>query len=109
MGEVGNQGPAFHKEVGAYAAEQGISNLFVIGDQGHFTVQGFNEFKSAKKLSSNAQHFLSMDLLQTSLLDQLQHYGITESKALHVLVKGSRFMRMERVVQALQEGAKACS
>jgi UDP-N-acetylmuramoyl-tripeptide--D-alanyl-D-alanine ligase len=28
---------------------------------------------------------------------------------LDILVKGSRFMRMERVVQALLEEAKACS
>jgi MFS family permease len=28
MGEVGNQGPEFHREVGAYAAEQGVVKLF---------------------------------------------------------------------------------
>lgn len=109
MGEVGNQGPAFHKEVGAYAAEQGIANLFIIGDQGQFTAQGFNESKRDKNLSSNALHFPSIELLLASLFNQLQRYAITETQALHILVKGSRFMRMERVVQALLEEAKACS
>jgi len=28
MGEVGDQGPQFHYEVGAYAAEKGIDDLF---------------------------------------------------------------------------------
>ena len=32
MGEVGDQGPAFHREVGAYAAERGIDALFALGD-----------------------------------------------------------------------------
>ena len=32
MGEVGDQGPAFHREVGAYAAERGIDALFAFGD-----------------------------------------------------------------------------
>ena len=32
MGEVGNQGPAFHAEVGAYAAERGLEHLFTLGE-----------------------------------------------------------------------------
>ncbi|MBV4323744.1 UDP-N-acetylmuramoyl-tripeptide--D-alanyl-D-alanine ligase, partial [Parabacteroides distasonis] len=28
MGEVGNEGPAFHCEVGAYAAERGIAHFW---------------------------------------------------------------------------------
>ncbi|WP_275427898.1 glutamate ligase domain-containing protein, partial [Stenotrophomonas maltophilia] len=31
MGEVGNDGPAFHREVGAYAAERGIAQLWTAG------------------------------------------------------------------------------
>jgi UDP-N-acetylmuramyl pentapeptide synthase len=31
MGEVGNQGPAFHAEVGAYAAERGIEHVWTAG------------------------------------------------------------------------------
>ena len=31
MGEVGNQGPAFHAEVGAYARERGIEQVWTAG------------------------------------------------------------------------------
>jgi UDP-N-acetylmuramoyl-tripeptide--D-alanyl-D-alanine ligase len=33
MGEVGDQGPAFHAEVGDYARERGIEQLFTLGEQ----------------------------------------------------------------------------
>ena len=108
MGEVGDQGPAFHEEVGAYAAEQGVSKLFALGEQSKFAVQGFNE--SQKTLpGGSATHFATLDRLleelHVALIDQ------ASSKQLHldILVKGSRFMRMERVVQALLEEAKTCS
>jgi UDP-N-acetylmuramyl pentapeptide synthase len=32
-----------------------------------------------------------------------------EAEALQILVKGSRFMKMERAIQALLQGSKACS
>ena len=32
MGEVGAQGPAFHREIGAFAKERGIERLFATGD-----------------------------------------------------------------------------
>jgi UDP-N-acetylmuramoyl-tripeptide--D-alanyl-D-alanine ligase len=108
MGEVGDQGAAFHHEVGAYAAEQGISKLFSIGEQCKFALQGFEEMKQKLKLSSAAEHFSDVNVLNTRLVKdlRLQQSG---DKHLNVLVKGSRFMRMERVVQALVEEAKACS
>jgi UDP-N-acetylmuramoyl-tripeptide--D-alanyl-D-alanine ligase len=108
MGEVGDQGAAFHHEVGAYAAEQGISKFFSIGEQCKFALQGFEEMKQKLKLSSAAEHFSDVNVLNTRLVKdlRLQQSG---DKHLNVLVKGSRFMRMERVVQALVEEAKACS
>jgi len=110
MGEVGDQGPAFHQEVGAYAAEQGIARLFSIGEQCKHAVQGFEEMKKKLKLSSSANHFSSLDILSAQLMSELRaQREASGSKHLNVLVKGSRFMRMERVVQALLEEAKACS
>ena len=32
MGEVGDQGPAFHEEVGAYAKAQGVDHFWTVGD-----------------------------------------------------------------------------
>ena len=50
-----------------------------------------------------------MDLLISTLRNELQNQATHSSRHLNILVKGSRFMRMERVVQALLEEAKACS
>ena len=109
MGEVGNQGPEFHREVGAYAAEQGVSKLFALGEQCHFAIQGFNESASADKTISSAKHFSDMDSLIAQLRDVLHAQSTSSNQHLNILVKGSRFMRMERVVQALLEEAKTCS
>jgi len=108
MGEVGDQGPSFHEEVGAYAAEQGISKLFALGEQCKFAVQGFNE-SDKLSLASSATHFATLDQLIEELNVALADQESSQHLHLDILVKGSRFMRMERVVQALLEGAKTCS
>lgn len=108
MGEVGDQGPAFHEEVGAYAAEQGISKLFALGEQSKFTVQGFNESQKAL-IADSAAHFSTLDQLLEELNVALAHQESNQQMHLDILVKGSRFMRMERVVQALLAEAKTCS
>ncbi|QWD90931.1 UDP-N-acetylmuramoyl-tripeptide--D-alanyl-D-alanine ligase [Polynucleobacter sp. MWH-Braz-FAM2G] len=110
MGEVGNQGPEFHREVGAYAAEQGVSRLFVLGDQSQFALQGFEGVhKNGGTTTSTAKHFVDMDSLIAQLRDALHAQATGSNQHLNILVKGSRFMRMERVVQALLEEAKTCS
>lgn len=84
MGEVGTQGPEFHEEIGAYAASRGIETVLVTGAlTRHMT-------------SAGAQHFEQFDDLLAALDKQLG----SKSDAT-VLVKGSRFMKMERVVQHL--------
>jgi UDP-N-acetylmuramoyl-tripeptide--D-alanyl-D-alanine ligase len=108
MGEVGDQGPAFHEEVGAYAAEQGISKLFALGEQCKFAVQGFNDSQK-NQLASSATHFTTLDQLLEELNEALADQELGTQLHLDILVKGSRFMRMERVVQALLEEAKTCS
>jgi UDP-N-acetylmuramoyl-tripeptide--D-alanyl-D-alanine ligase len=85
MGEVGNQGPEFHAEVGAYAAERGIDALFSLGDLCVHSAQAFGA----------ARHFADMDSLLLAATGSLGEFR-------SVVVKGSRFMKMERVVQALQ-------
>jgi len=83
MGEVGDQGPAFHREVGAYAHERGIESLWAVGAESANTVAGF----------AGARAFLAVEELIAALDEAPQ--------ADSILVKGSRFMRMERVVAAL--------
>jgi UDP-N-acetylmuramoyl-tripeptide--D-alanyl-D-alanine ligase len=109
MGEVGNQGPEFHREVGAYAAEQGIDKLFALGEQCQFAVKGFEDIQKNKTPIASAKHFSEMDSLIVQLRGALHAQSIASNEHLNILVKGSRFMRMERVVQALLEEAKTCS
>lgn len=85
MGEVGNQGVAMHREVGAYAAERGIDHLLALGDATLESVAAFGP------LGHHCE----------SPAEVVQH--ISAIKPASVLVKGSRFMRMERVVQAMLE------
>ena len=109
MGEVGNQGPEFHREVGAYAAEQGINKLFTLGEQCQFAINGFNSVQKSGLPIASAKHFSEMDSLIIQLRDALHAQSTGSNEHLNILVKGSRFMRMERVVQALLEEAKTCS
>jgi UDP-N-acetylmuramoyl-tripeptide--D-alanyl-D-alanine ligase len=109
MGEVGNQGPEFHREVGSYAASQGVSKLFALGEQSQFAITGFEDAKKSLSTAASAFHFADIDQLIKRLKNELQGQVTHGSQHVNILVKGSRFMRMERVVQALFEEAKACS
>ena len=109
MGEVGNQGPEFHQEVGAYAAEQGVNKLFALGEQCQFAIKGFEGVQKSGLPIASAKHFSEMDSLIVQLRDALHAQSTGSNEHLNILVKGSRFMRMERVVQALLEEAKTCS
>jgi UDP-N-acetylmuramoyl-tripeptide--D-alanyl-D-alanine ligase len=84
MGEVGDQGPRFHHEAGEQARDSGIEMLFTIGSQ------------SAKASSAfgAGRHFEAMDELNAAVLAKLP-------QSASMLVKGSRFMKMERVIQAI--------
>ena len=85
MGEVGTMGPAFHREIGEYAREAGVENLPGLGVLTPATVDAFG---------AGAAHCVNAEALVTQLLDSVAA-GDT------ILVKGSRFMRMERIVAAL--------
>ena len=91
MGEVGDEGPAFHREVGAYAAERGIDALFALGDASRDSVNAFNVAASKQ----TAVHFNDV----AALTQALQAAGFGPGAT--YLAKGSRFMKMERVVDAL--------
>lgn len=86
MGEVGDQGEQYHEEVGSYARSRGIDAVLALGEMTRATVRTFG---------AGAVHFNSVDELMPALLPML-------SPKTTVLVKGSRFMRMERVVEALR-------
>ena len=85
MGEVGAAAGQFHDEVGGYAKSQGIDRLLCLGD---FSAA------AAANFGAGGQHFSRLDDLLRTLRAEL-------GPQTTVLVKGSRFMRMERVVEAI--------
>ena len=88
MGEVGDLGPQFHTEAASYAHSQGIEMLFGLGALSQHAVAGFVH------AGGRAQHFESIEELIAEVKKLLPSVS-------SVLVKGSRFMRLERVVEAL--------
>jgi UDP-N-acetylmuramoyl-tripeptide--D-alanyl-D-alanine ligase len=85
MGEVGNEGRQFHVEIGAYARGRGIEYLFTIGELARHASQAFG---------ARARHFNELE----SLIKAVDAMHTVQTTA---LVKGSRFMKMERLVQHL--------
>jgi UDP-N-acetylmuramoyl-tripeptide--D-alanyl-D-alanine ligase len=86
MGEVGDNGPEFHREVGAYAKAHGVDALYALGDASRDACAAYG---------SEAHHCDDAN----ALVAQLQQAGY--GAAATYLVKGSRFMKMERVVDAV--------
>ncbi len=85
MGEVGEQAGQFHDEIGGYAKSMGVDHLLALGEHAAAAVRNFG---------GGAEHFKTIEaLLQT--LRPLLDANTT------VLVKGSRFMKMERVAEAI--------
>lgn len=86
MGEVGDQGPAFHTEAGVEAKAAGIDHLFTLGALSQASAKAF----------TGARHFEDIDALNQAVNNELPQLG-------SMLVKGSRFMKMERVIASLPE------
>jgi UDP-N-acetylmuramoyl-tripeptide--D-alanyl-D-alanine ligase len=82
MGEVGTQGPEFHKEIGAYAQTKGIEQVLVTGEL------------ATHMKGASIRHFENFG-------DLLAAVDAAVTPDATVLIKGSRFMKMERVVQHL--------
>lgn len=94
MAELGPEAWRYHHEVGVQAQRLGIARLYAIGTLCRESVDGFG---------SGGIHFENMSALLESLRSAL-HPNVT------LLVKGSRFMRMERVVEFLAaDGEPRCS
>jgi UDP-N-acetylmuramoyl-tripeptide--D-alanyl-D-alanine ligase len=94
MGELGENARHLHAEIGTTAKAAGIDAMYALGELSRDAVAAFG---------AGASHFDSAEALGAALLGELTE-GAT------VLVKGSRFMRMERVVEKLtqQENAPCC-
>ncbi|ADE12948.1 UDP-N-acetylmuramoyl-tripeptide--D-alanyl-D-alanine ligase [Sideroxydans lithotrophicus] len=95
MGELGEDAAQFHREIGISARELGIERLFALGT---LSAEAVREF------GAGALHFASVEELNAALDAELD----AQTTA---LIKGSRFMKMERVVQsgALHKEEACCS
>lgn len=87
MGELGENAPQMHTDIGAYAKQKKINQLFTFGELSQL---------AAKEYGASAQHFSSIEVLVEAIKNKMK-------QSVTVLVKGSRFMQMERVVHQLLE------
>jgi UDP-N-acetylmuramoyl-tripeptide--D-alanyl-D-alanine ligase len=88
MGELGAGAPAMHAEIGRAARAAGVERLFALGELSRETVAAFG---------TGAMHFERIE----ELLAEVENALGADTVA---LVKGSRFMQMERVVKSFTEG-----
>jgi UDP-N-acetylmuramoyl-tripeptide--D-alanyl-D-alanine ligase len=86
MGELGSGAVEMHADIGRRARASGIDRLFTLGELSAHAARAFGD---------GAQHYARIEDLITALEAELAAH-------VTVLVKGSRFMHMERVVQSLE-------
>jgi UDP-N-acetylmuramyl pentapeptide synthase len=93
MGELGAAAPGLHAEVGTYAKQCGIDALYALGEHARLAAEAYG---------AGAHHYERVEDLVADLQAHVQPDAT-------VLVKGSRFMRMERVVEACSATSAASS
>jgi len=84
MGELGSDEAAMHAQIGEFARAEGIGTVFTLGKLSAHTANAFG---------AGARHFERIEDLLAEIEPML-------APEVTVLVKGSRFMQMERVVTA---------
>ena len=93
MGELGPAAAAMHAQIGELARATGISTLFTLGELSAHATQAFG---------AGARHFERIE----DLLVQIENVLAPD---VTMLVKGSRFMQMERVIKSFEPAASAVS
>lgn len=86
MGELGESAVDFHRSIGREARNAGLDRLLTLGELSEYASEAFGD---------GAQHFKNIDELLIEA-EKLLAAEVT------LLVKGSRFMRMERVIHRLE-------
>ncbi len=82
MGELGVDAAQFHKDIGKAARGLGIEQVYALGDMSVGAVAEFG---------AGARHYQELDALCAALDKEMDSHST-------VLIKGSRFMKMERIV-----------
>lgn len=93
FGELGENSPELHAELGQQAKSMGVDRLFAVGP---------NADKAAEAFGAGAVYCQNHEEL-------IERMELDLTKEVTVLVKGSRSQKMERVVEALRERGASCS
>lgn len=88
MGELGDDSESWHKQVGEAARLAGLDSVLSVGNLSELISQS----------SGRGQHFSNKAALIEHILELLKQH-----KTITLLVKGSRSMAMEQVIQGIQE------
>lgn len=91
MGELGHAAIELHRIIGRDARKAGLDQMLTLGELSAYAAEEFGK---------DARHFTNIDEL-LSVTESLLADGVT------LLVKGSRFMHMERVVKQLEQPKEA--
>lgn len=92
MGELGEEAEQQHENIGHYAAKAGVTRLYAIGEFASYTVNAFLTEASVTEASA------SVFATQEEIIEQLLSSSCAGA---NVLIKGSRFTKMENIVKAL--------
>lgn len=86
MGELGRDAAAMHAQIGEFARAAGVARMFTLGELSAHATTAFG---------AGARHF-------TRIEDLLAEIENTLAPDVTMLVKGSRFMQMERVIKSFE-------
>ena len=89
MGELGGSGAELHRSIGEFAKLKNFEKIYALGELSRQTVAGFG---------AAAEHFSCHADLLSRLLQDLSK---RQDDTVHILVKGSRSMAMEKIVSGL--------
>ncbi|MGL4484115.1 MAG: UDP-N-acetylmuramoyl-tripeptide--D-alanyl-D-alanine ligase, partial [Anaerovoracaceae bacterium] len=94
MLELGNSSPNFHREVGEYVLDNGVDLLIAIGEMGAFIAEA-----AKRKKKIEVRYYQNVENL-------IKDYDILLNEKDVILVKASRGMAFEKVVNSLIEWSK---
>ncbi len=91
MGELGENSASLHEQAGLMAKEMGVDACYTLGEQTVLTAQAFG---------NHAQSYSEAEQLVAALAKELR---ANRGRPINILVKGSRAMKMEQVIELLDK------
>ncbi|HDZ78135.1 MAG TPA: hypothetical protein ENH39_02360 [Gammaproteobacteria bacterium] len=91
MVELGEDSASLHKQAGELARELGVDSCYTLGEQSVHVAEAFG---------GQARSFSTPDELFAALTKELWEY---RGRPINILIKGSRAMKMERIIEQLDE------